>query len=100
MPDREPQPDLLAFCSIIAIVNMLIALPVSISGIGVREQLFIWFFALLGIHGDQAVTFSLTYFAFNILWSLAGGPFYFLYRHETHTPAPNVAEVEPIFSEP
>src|ERR1700734_1118702 len=82
----QPQPDLLPFCSIIAIVTMLIALPVSISGIGVREQLFIWFFALLGIHGDQAVTFSLTYFAFNILWSLAGGPFYFLYRHETHTP--------------
>jgi len=92
-------PDLLAFCSIIAIVNMLIALPVSISGIGVREQLFTWFFALLSIDGEQAVTFSLTYFALNILWSLAGGPFYFLYRHETHTPSPNVAEVEPIFSE-
>ena len=80
-------------------VNMLIALPVSISGIGVRETLFTWFFALLGIDGDQAVTFSLTYFAMNMLWSLVGGPFYFLYRHETHTPPPNVAEVEPIFSE-
>jgi glycosyltransferase 2 family protein len=93
------QPDLLAFCSIIAIVNMLIALPVSISGIGVREQLFTWFFALLGIDGEKAVTFSLTYFALNILWSVAGGPFYFLYRHETHTPPPDVSEVEPIFSE-
>ncbi len=93
------QPDLLAFCSILAIVNMLIALPVSISGIGVRESLFTWFFALLGVHGDQAVTFSLTFFGINILWCLAGGPFYFLYRHETHTPAPNTAEVEPIFSE-
>jgi uncharacterized protein (TIRG00374 family) len=91
--------DLLAFCSIIVIVNMLIALPVSVSGIGVREQLFTWFFALLGVDGEQAVTFSLTYFALNILWSLAGGPFYFLYRQETHTPPPNVAEVEPIFNE-
>jgi len=99
MPSMHLQSDLLAFCSIIAMVNMLIALPVSISGIGVREQLFTWFFALLGIDGEQAVTFSLTYFAINILWSLAGGPFYFLYRHETHTPPPNVAEVEPIFSE-
>ncbi len=95
----QPMPDLLAFCSIIAIVNMLIALPVSISGIGVREQLFTWFFALLGSPGEQAVTFSLTYFALNILWSLAGAPFYFLYRHETHTPPPNVAEVTPIFSQ-
>jgi uncharacterized protein (TIRG00374 family) len=93
------EPDLIAFCSIIAIVNMLIALPVSISGIGVREQLFTWFFALLGIDGEQAVTFSLTYFALNIIWSLAGGPFYFLYRHETHTPPPTDAGVEPIFSE-
>jgi hypothetical protein len=91
--------DLLSFCSILVIVNMLIALPVSISGIGVREKLFTWFFVLLGIDADHAVTFSLTFFAFNILWCLAGGPFYFLYRHETHTPAPNVAEVEPIFSE-
>ena len=82
--------DLIAFFSIMAIVNMLIALPVSISGIGVREQLFTWFFALLHVDGEQAVTFSLTYFALNILWSLAGGPFYFLYRHETHTPPPDV----------
>ena len=91
--------NLLAFCSILAIVNMLIALPVSISGIGVREQLFTWFFGLLGVDKEHAVTFSLTYFALNIVWSLAGGPFYFLYRHETHTPPPNVDEVEPIFEQ-
>jgi uncharacterized membrane protein YbhN (UPF0104 family) len=91
--------DLLGFCSTMAIVNMLIALPVSISGIGWRELLFPIFFALLGIDKDHAVTFSLTYFALCILWSLAGAPFYFLYRHETHTPPPNVDEVEPIFEQ-
>jgi glycosyltransferase 2 family protein len=91
--------DLLGFCAIIAIVNMLIALPVSISGIGVREYLFTHFFALLGIDATHAVIFSLTFFALNILWCLAGGPFYFLYRHETHTPPPDVAEVAPIFSQ-
>ena len=93
------QPDLLAFCSILAIVNMLIALPISISGLGVREWLFVVFFALLDINKNYATAFSLTYFTINLLWSFAGVPFYFLYRHETHTPAPNVAEVEPIFSE-
>jgi len=91
--------DLVAFCSILAIVNMLIALPVSVSGIGVREQLFTWFLGLVGLSSDQAVTFSLTFFALSILWNLAGGPFYFLYRHETHTPAPKVDEVEPIFEQ-
>ena len=93
------QPDLLIFCSILAMVNMLIALPISISGLGVREWLFVTFFGLLDIDKDYATAFSLTYFTMNLLWSLAGGPFYFLYRHETHTPAPNIAEVDPILSE-
>lgn len=93
------QPDFVAFCAIVAIVNMLIALPVSISGIGVREALFKTFLVLLGIGPDHAIAFSLTFFALNIIWCLAGGPFYFFYRHETHTPPPNVQEVEPIFSE-
>jgi uncharacterized membrane protein YbhN (UPF0104 family) len=90
---------LLTFCSIILIVNMLIALPVSISGFGVREGLFIMFFGLLHIDRDHAFAFSLTFFSINLLWSLIAGPFYFLYRHETHTPAPNPGEVGPLFSE-
>jgi len=93
------QGPLLIFCSILMIVNMLIALPVSIGGLGWREYLFVTFFALLGIDQEHAFTFSLTFFALNLLWSLAGGPFYFLYRHETHEPAPHISEVEPIFSE-
>ena len=95
----QPEPDFFTSCAIIAIVNMLIALPVSVAGLGVRESLFIMFFALLGVDKDHAFAFSITCFALNLLWSMAGGPFYFLYRHETHTPPPNVAEVEPIFSE-
>jgi uncharacterized protein (TIRG00374 family) len=93
------QPDLLTFCSILAIVNMLIALPISISGLGVREGLFVMFYKLLHIDPEHAIAFSLTFFSLNLLWSLAGVPFYFLYRHETHTPAPHLSEVEPIFSE-
>jgi uncharacterized membrane protein YbhN (UPF0104 family) len=81
-------PDLLAFASIILIVNMLIALPVSISGFGVREGLFIIFLGLLHIDRNHAFAFSLTFFALNLLWSLVAGPFYFLYRHETHEPPP------------
>ena len=92
-------PPLLAFCSILLMVNMLIALPVSISGFGVREGLFVMFFGLLHIDRDHAFAFSLTFFAVNLVWSLIGGPFYFLYRHQTHTPPPSTAEVEPIFSE-
>jgi len=91
------EPPFLLFSSIIIIVALLIAMPVSISGIGVRETLFILFFALLAIDKEQAISFSVTFFGINILWSLLGGLIYFLYRHETHTPAPNVAEAGPIF---
>ena len=94
------QPPLLAFCSVLAIVNMLIALPVSISGLGVREGLFIMFFALFHIDKEHAVAFSLTFFcAESDLEHGWAAPFYFLYRHETHLPPPDVTEVEPIFSE-
>ena len=92
-------PPLIAFCSILMIVNMLIALPISISGFGVREFFFIKFFGLLNIDSNHAFAFSLTFFALNLLWSLIGGPFYFLYRHETHEPPPNKAEVEKVFAE-
>lgn len=93
------QPPLLAFCSILTIVNLLIALPISIAGIGVREKLFTTFLALVGIGTDVAVTFSLTFFVLNLVWSLLGGAFYHLYRHETHTPAPHVSEDQPVLSQ-
>jgi hypothetical protein len=92
-------PPLLAFCSIITMVNMLIALPISIAGLGVREQLFRTFLALVGIDKDTAYTFSITFFVLNLAWSLLGGAFYHLYRHETHSPAPDVSEDQPILSQ-
>jgi uncharacterized protein (TIRG00374 family) len=94
-----PPPDFLTVFAIIVMVNMLIALPVSVAGLGVREGLYIMFLGLVGIDKDHAFAFSITCFALNLLWSLAGGPFYFLYRHETHTPPPQMDEVNPLFSE-
>ena len=93
------QPPLLAFCSILTMVNMLIALPISIAGLGVREQLFRTFLALVHIDKDTAYTFSITFFVLNLAWSLLGGAFYHLYRHETHSPAPHVSEDQPILSQ-
>jgi glycosyltransferase 2 family protein len=92
--------NVLVFASILAMVNMLLAIPVSIGGLGAREYLFITFLSLLHIDKEHAFAFSLTLFTMGLLWSLAGLPFYFLYRHETHTPAPAMAEMNPLFSEP
>jgi len=95
----NPEPDFLTTFAIIAIVNMLIALPVSVAGLGVRESLYIMFLGLLGVDKEHAFAFSITCFALSLFWSLIGGPFYFLYRSETHTPPPDVSEVEPLFQE-
>jgi uncharacterized protein (TIRG00374 family) len=93
------QPPLLAFCSILTMVNMLIALPISIAGLGVREQLFKTFLALVLIDKDHAFTFSITFFVLNLAWSLVGGLFYLMYRNETHTPAPHVTEDASLLSQ-
>lgn len=92
-------PDPIALFAIIAMVNMLIALPVSLGGIGFREGLYVGYLGLLNIPADKALAFSLTCFAMSLFWSLAGGPFYYLYRHETHTPPPTDDGVDPIYSE-
>ena len=98
--DGSKHPDFLTFCAIVAIVNLLIALPVSISGIGIRELLFPMFLRPDRYSERQGRhVFAITYFALCTVWNVAGAPFYFLYRHETHTPPPNVDEVEPIFEQ-
>ena len=94
------EPPVIPLGSIILIVNMLIAMPVSISGVGLREGLFIMFLRLLHIDRDHAFAFSLTFFAINLLWSFVGGAFYLLYRHETHEPAPTISEDASVFSPP
>ncbi len=84
-------PDPLAFAAVVAVVNMLIALPTNVAGLGQREILFIKFLALFGVDQNTASTFSLSCFCMTLCWSIIGYLFYFLYRHETHDPAPNMS---------
>jgi uncharacterized protein (TIRG00374 family) len=73
---------------ILPIVNTIIALPISVSGVGVRENLYV---TLLGqlcqIGKAQAVTISLVgFFASVIFYGLLGGVFYLFYRHSAGVP--------------
>jgi uncharacterized protein (TIRG00374 family) len=68
------------FLSILPIINLLIALPISISGLGVREGLSVLFFSLLGYDREHAMTFSLTLFFLMLIWSLIGGLLYLRYE--------------------
>lgn len=68
------------FVSILPILNLLIALPISVSGLGVREGLSVILFSLMGLSKEHAVTFSLTFFTVTLAWSLVGSIFYMRYQ--------------------
>ena len=57
---------------IVAMVWLLLAIPVSIFGLGTREAGFIYFFSILGIPASLAVAFSLLLLLANILLAIPG----------------------------
>ncbi|KIE57804.1 membrane protein [Methylacidiphilum kamchatkense Kam1] len=64
----------------LAIVSVLISIPITISGLGIREGLIVVFFHLLGIKTEPALSFSLLVFAMSLFWSLVGGIVYLRYK--------------------
>lgn len=74
------------FISTLPIFFLLSSLPISISGLGVREGLAIILLKLVGIDNDHAVTFSLTFFAVMLAWSLVGALFYLRYQTPVELP--------------
>jgi uncharacterized protein (TIRG00374 family) len=73
---------------ILPIVNTIIALPISVSGVGVRENLYVTLLGdLCGIGKAQAVTISLVgFFSSVIFFGLLGGVFYLFYRSSAGVP--------------
>lgn len=68
------------FISFLPIIFLLISIPLSFGGLGVREVLFVWFFGLLGVVETDAIAFSLIYYIITVLWSVLGGLFYLRYE--------------------
>ena len=62
----------LPFFAIICMTNLLVILPISISGWGIRETILIVGLGLLGISKEQAITLSILYGLLLILSSLPG----------------------------
>ena len=57
------------------IASVATFLPVSYAGLGIREGTFVYFFSLIGISRELALSVSLVLFSFQILAALAGGGF-------------------------
>ena len=77
---------------IVTVAICVTSLPISIGGHGVREGIFVLMFAAFGaiaIEGEggreNAILFSVLFFAIPLVWSLVGGVLYLTVRHE-HRP--------------
>ena len=74
------------FCSIMPIVDTLTSIPISLGGLGVRENLFQIFLGdLCGVSPAVAALMATTGYALVLGWGLLGGVLYFFYRPSEHT---------------
>lgn len=73
---------LLACLIFLPLIVMFTALPISISGIGIREVAFVFFFSLISIRPDVATALSLSWFLSTTAGSLLGLVEYIRYRKE------------------
>jgi len=69
----------LAYCLLfIPIIMAISLLPISISGLGVREGAYVYFFGQIGLSTAEAVAASLLFFILVVLASLIGGAIFAL----------------------
>jgi uncharacterized membrane protein YbhN (UPF0104 family) len=66
------------YCLIVPMVSLLTLLPISVNGMGVREEATVLFLAPLGIAEGTALTLSVLWFAAGASVSLLGGVVYLL----------------------
>ena len=81
---------------ILPIINTIVALPVSVSGVGVRESLFkTLLHDLCGVGADKAVPISIIGFLCTVIfYGLVGGVFYLFFRSVAGAVPAHVTEVE------
>ncbi|NWF52928.1 MAG: flippase-like domain-containing protein [Nitrospirae bacterium] len=72
----------LACLMFLPLIIMFTAIPISISGVGVREGAFILFFGLIGIKSDVAIAISLSWFLTGVTVNLLGLAEYLRYRRK------------------
>ncbi|NCA83455.1 MAG: flippase-like domain-containing protein [Opitutae bacterium] len=75
------------FSIFVPLITLGEALPISIFGIGVRDSLYVFFFAQGGASREQALAMALVYVLLTLVYSLLGGVLFLLRR-----PAPGAAE--------
>lgn len=64
------------------IINTVSAMPVSISGFGVREGMYVAMFGEVGVTKASALALSLLGYLVGLTWSIIGGAFFLTHRKE------------------
>ncbi len=64
------------FLLFIPLISFLLTLPISLSGLGVREGAYIYLFAQAGVSAPLALAMSLLFYALNVATGLIGGVLY------------------------
>jgi glycosyltransferase 2 family protein len=74
-------------CTIMPIVNCITAMPISVGGLGARENLFMAFLGpLCGVTEGVATLASIIGYFLTFFWGLLGGLLYMFYRPTEHAP--------------
>jgi uncharacterized protein (TIRG00374 family) len=64
------------------IINSVTAVPITISGFGVREGMYVKMFHEVGVAGSAALVMSLLGYLATLFWSIVGGGFFLTHRKE------------------
>jgi uncharacterized protein (TIRG00374 family) len=64
------------------IINSIAAVPISISGFGVREGMYVTMFDRIGVPGAAALAMSLLGYLAVLIWSVVGAGFYLTHRKD------------------
>lgn len=64
------------FLAFVPIISFLLVLPISLSGLGLREGGYVYLFAQAGVSAPLALTMSLIVYAMNIVTGSIGGVLY------------------------
>ena len=64
------------FLLFIPLISFLLVLPISLSGLGVREGGYVYLFAQAGVSAPLALAMSLLFYALNVASGLIGGVLY------------------------
>jgi uncharacterized protein (TIRG00374 family) len=73
--------ELMYFLLYVPVITVVSYVPISYSGLGVRELCFVFFFGKVGMTTGQALAVPIMYFGMILILSLAGGLMFLISQH-------------------